>query len=106
MTAFNPSWRTDTAAAARQWSRFSDDPLNFVIYPKAPSNQTLSVRYTRAPTTLALSDSITELPVALEGALVDYTVYRAESKDDEYTLSARAKSHYDSFLDKVRGHPT
>lgn len=105
MNAFNPGWRTDTAGEAQQWSRFANNPLRFYIYPKAPAtSQVLDVRYVKNPTPLtAMTSDITEVPSALQPALVDYVVYRAESKDSEHVLSQRAQSHYQAFLAKLKG---
>lgn len=103
MNAFNPNWRTDTAAAATQWSRMPNDPLRFFIYPQAPASQTLDVVYTAIPTVLALTDSIVEIPSGYEGAMVDYVVARVEQKDDEHVLSGRAAASYAAFVSKIKG---
>ena len=104
MTAYNPNWRTDTGAAARQWSRFQNDPLKFFIYPKAPAAaQVLDVRYARNPATFTINATITDVPLALKTALVEYVIYRAESKDDEHVSSGRTTSYYQAFLAKVKG---
>lgn len=104
MNMFNPSWRADTAGAAKQWGRLPSDPLRFFIYPKAPATaQTLDVQYIRNPTVLALSDPITEIPTGFMPALADYVVYRVESSDDEHSNSGRATAHYQMFVSKVKG---
>jgi hypothetical protein len=104
MGAFNPGWRTDPGGPARQWTRFANDPLRFYLYPKAPATlQVIDVRYARIPAAYALADVITEIPVTLQPALIDYVVYRAESKDDEHVLSQRASQFYQSFVVKVKG---
>lgn len=104
MDLFNPSWRTDTAGPATQWSRKPNDPLRFFIYPKAPAEaQTIDLMYVRIPTTLAIDDTITEVPSNLFPALVDYIVYRVESADDEHVVSERAAQHYKTFLTLAKG---
>jgi hypothetical protein len=104
MDAFAPAWATDTAGPAVQWSRLPGDPLRFFIYPKAPvTAQTLDIAYVRNPTTLALADTITEVPSAFFPALVDYVVYRCESADDEHANSGRAAAHYKIFTATVKG---
>ena len=104
MDAFNPGWRTDTAGPAQQWSRLEGDPLRFFIWPKAPAAaQTLDVKYVRNPIVLALTEPITEVPAAYMPALADYVIYRAESADDEHTLSGRAAAHRDAFYAKAKG---
>ena len=104
MNAFNPGWRADTAGSAVQWSKYPGDPLRFFIYPKAPAAaQTLDVMYIRNPTTLTLVDAITEIPAGYMPALVDYTVYRAEIADDEFSNNQRATTMYASFVGKIKG---
>ena len=100
---FLPSWRTATAGAAVNWMRKPNDPLRFFIYPPAPASQTLDVMYISNPTELAIGDTISEIPAAMQPALVDYVVYRAESKDDEHIASGRATSYFQAFEMKVKG---
>jgi hypothetical protein len=103
MNRFNPGWRTDAEGAAKQWARFSNDQLKFFIYPKAPADQTIDVRYVRTPAVFALADQITDLPLGLQPALVDFVVYRAESKDNEHVLSQRAAAALATFTAQVKG---
>lgn len=100
MSDYNPSWQTDAAGAAVNWLRVnSDNPLQFYIYPKAPTSQTIEVRCLKIPTILtALTDNVSELPDGLKPALEDYVIFRAESKDDEYADDGRAGAHYQKFL--------
>jgi hypothetical protein len=103
MDQFNPDWRADTAGAATQWAKFPNDPLKFFVYPKAPASQTLDVRYIRLPSTYAIGAEITDLPSGVQPAMVDYVVYRAESKDNEHVLSQRAANHYAAFTAMFKG---
>jgi hypothetical protein len=103
MSQFNPGWSTDTAGPAQNWARIGNDPLRFYIYPKAPASQILEVTYIRNPATYLIGDSITEAPESWQPALADYVIYRAESKDDEHVNSGRAVSHYQAFVQKIKG---
>lgn len=103
MDAFNPGWRADTAGAAQQWARFSNDPLRFYVYPKAPTGQVLDVRYIRLPAIYGADEVITEVPEIYAPALADYVIYRAESRDDEHVNSNRAAQFFQSFVAKVKG---
>lgn len=100
MDQFRPGWRLDAAGPAKQWAPLNGDPLQFFIYPSAPVGQVLDVRYVRNPAVYALDDTIGDLPAAYRPALVDYVVYRAESKDDEHVLTQRAAAHYAAFKTK------
>jgi hypothetical protein len=104
MNAFNPLWRTDAAGPATQWSKYPTQPLRFYIYPKAPATpQVLDVMYVRNPVVHGLADPITEIPQSYFPALVDYIVYRAEAKDDEFVNSGRSVAAYQAFVSKVKG---
>jgi hypothetical protein len=104
MNSFNPSWRTDIAGAAQQWTKFANDPLKFYIYPKAPvTAQVLDIRYVRVPTEYGLNDQITDLPSTYESALADGVVGFSESKDSEHVLSQRAQAHKEAFIAKIKG---
>ena len=98
---FRPGWRTDPAGPAQNWLPLEGDPLKFYIYPKAPTGQSVDVRYVRNPATVQLDEEIQELPASMLPAMVDYVVYRAESKDDEHVLNQRAAAHYNAFLTKI-----
>lgn len=98
---FRPGWRTDPAGEAENWMPLEGDPLKFYIYPKAPANQVIDLRYVRNPAKVQLDEEILELPAAMLPAMVDYVIYRAESKDDEHVLNQRAAAHYTAFLTKI-----
>jgi hypothetical protein len=103
MNTFNPNWRNDTAGAATQWAKFESDPLRFFIYPQAPASQILDVVYVKLPTVYTLTQGIEDLPDVYQPALVDFVVYRAESKDNEHVLSQRATSHQAAFVAQIKG---
>jgi hypothetical protein len=103
MNAFNPTWRTAAPGTSREWARFENDPLAFYVSPPAPENYALRVRYIRTPAQYGLSDIITDLPQVYRPALVFYVVHRAESKDDEHVLSARAAGGYQRFVSLIKG---
>lgn len=106
LSSFNPTWASDTAGAAQNWTRIAGDPLRFYIYPKAPEMQVLEVLYVRNPATYTLNDVISEVPETLAPALADYVIYRSESRDDEHSNSSRAVSHYQAFVQKIGGAPS
>lgn len=101
MDNFRPNWRNDAASPAQQWCPLEGDLLNFFIWPPAPAAQVLDVRYVRNPSVYALNDTVLDVPESFKPALVDYVVYRAESKDDENVLNQRASAHYQAFLAKI-----
>lgn len=104
MDTFKPGWKSDTPAVATQWAQYPGDSLRFFVYPPAPATtQTLSVLYVKVPTPLLIGDSITEVPVAMQVALIDYVIGRASSKDDETASSGLAAAEYGAFVAKIKG---
>jgi hypothetical protein len=103
LSAFQPTWQTDTAGAAQNWMRPNNEPLDFFVYPKQVGGESLSIMYVESPTKLTVVADLTPLPETYEPALVDYLVGMVESKDDESVASGRAAASLASFVAKVKG---
>lgn len=80
------------------------DPKRFYIYPRSPGGNSVQLIYNAIPPDIG-ADS----PIALDdmyvGALVDYVVYRAFSKDAVHAPpgSKSAAQHYQNFLSAIKG---
>lgn len=103
MDNFTPNWRTADAAVAKEWCPLAGDAVGFLLSPPPPRNQLLRVRYVRNPKSYLLEETISDLPVTYRPAIVAYVVYRAESKDDEHVLSARAGAAFEIFKNTLKG---
>ena len=83
-------------------------PREFLVYPPASSSAMLEVVYSSVPIAHELSESELQDPATAEpirvvdsfaNAILDYMLYRAYSKDAEYTGNAqRAVMHRDAML--------
>jgi len=106
MDAHLPSWYTAQPKAIVQHSMYSDlDPRTFFVYPPQPSSGTGSVEmtYYAIPADIALTDPLL-IPDTYIGALVDYILYRAFSKDTEYAANAEiAQAYLTSFTESMAG---
>lgn len=99
LDAQRPDWHTETATATVKHFMFDErNPKVFYVYPPALSTAKLEIVYSETP------DEITDVNTELSnediyaGALVDYVVYRAFSKDSEYAGNTqRAILHYQQF---------
>jgi len=100
LDAFNPGWQSMAAADAVNWMRVVDDPLRFMVYPPAPATQILEVIYARIPAEYLDSDD-TGIPATYSDMIADYIVSRAQSRDAEHVLSARAQAFGQSFISKL-----
>jgi len=93
-----PQWTTDASGTPTKYIRHPRNPRAYFLYPRPTAGTVLVGEYVVTPPVYALVDSIAVLPNAYFGALIDGTVYLAESIDNEHVNSGRAKMFYDSFV--------
>jgi hypothetical protein len=100
----NPDWHTETGELLSKHYTFdSRDPKTFYVYPPANGATSVVVVYSASPIDVALTDSI-KVDDIYAPALIDYVVYRAMSKDAEYTANSQlAIAHYTAFERSVAG---
>jgi hypothetical protein len=102
------TWYGETAADTIQHYMFDPRlPKEFLVYPPATTDAELEVAYASVPTSHTLTESelnnvgTTEtirIDDSFSGAILDYILYRAYSKDAEYAANAqRAVGHYQAF---------
>lgn len=92
-----PSWMTDNAGNTINWIRNIRNPNKFFIYPKAPSAHQIVIEYAQTPPDYAGDATVALLPDAYFPAIVDGTVFLAESIDNEHVNSNRAALFQQSF---------
>lgn len=107
LDVIEPGWRGSTAAAVVKHFIYDErTPRMFEVYPPSAgaSVSLIAARYPAAVTVPAAGVAPADVTGNLDvpdqwvGALVDYVVYRAFSKDSELTANAgRALAHYQAF---------
>jgi hypothetical protein len=98
MDAHIPTWYTSQPKSTVMHSMYSDlDPLTFFVYPPQPATGSgagsVEMTYFAIPADIAVTDRIL-IPDTYIGALVDYILYRAFSKDTEYAANADTAQEY------------
>ena len=98
-----PEWHATASSTACQFYVHDQaNPTKFYLYPAPAAGHKVEVVYSSVPATaLASGDSI-----ALEDlwapVLLDYVLYRAYTKDSEYTANMdRAAMHYKAFTEAI-----
>lgn len=106
LTSMNqdPSWMQEDAGPVRQWASDPVDPYAFWVYPPQGSSPlTARLSYALRPNTLSEFDQEVPLREAHHGALVDYVLYRAYSKNTQYAgQTGLAGLAYNRFRDHFR----
>lgn len=96
-----PGWQAEASGTPVNWCRHPRNPRRYFLYPKPTSGITLNAEYVKAPSTLALGDTITLLPDSFRPIIIDGTAYQAEAVFNG-TNSDRAKLFFDSFMSGLR----
>lgn len=93
-----PNWTVATAGSPVNYVRHVRNPTRYYLYPPPTKNLLLVGEYVKTPPVYTINQQITVLPDAYLPALVDGTVFLAESVDNEHVSSGRAKLYQDSFI--------
>lgn len=98
-----PEWHAAASSTAVQfYTHDPAHPTSFYLYPAPAAGRKVEVTYSATPTaTLAEGDYITLEDIWVP-VILDYVLYRAYTKDAEYTANLeRAAAHYKTFADAV-----
>lgn len=94
-----PSWHTDPANASAQHFAYDDrDKRHFYVYPPQPATPSQAeIIYSATPPEVTIDQPLAVSDL-YQSALLDYVLYRAYSKDAEYTRNdAKATAYYQTF---------
>lgn len=93
-----PDWTNDAAGTPTKYMRHVRNPNSYFLYPRPTAGIVLVGEYVAFPPNYTLAQTITAVSDAYFPSLVDGTVFLAESVDNEYVNSGRAKLFFDSFV--------
>ena len=98
-----PEWHTEGVSTTLKHFMFDErSPKVFYVYPPAAAAHQLEIVYSKSPIDILIGDVASSSALTGEdiyaGALLDYILYRAFSKDSDYAGNMqRAGSHYQMF---------
>lgn len=101
----NPNWHGATANAVALHVAFDErDNKRFYVYPPQPTPAAFAeIVYSATPPDITSTQDI-GISDLFQSALLDYVLYRAYSKDSEYTRNdAKAASYYQQFVSLLIG---
>lgn len=96
-----PGWMNETSGTPVNFMRHVKNPDRYFLYPRPAAGIVLVGEYAKSPIDYTVNASIDVIADVYFPALVDGTVYLAESIDDEHVQSGRAKLFYDSFVEQL-----
>lgn len=103
LDAQRPDWHSESASTAVKHYTFDRrNPKVFYVYPPQPSvSGYVEITYSASPPDVSAGQAIS-IDDIYANALLDYVLYRAYSKDAEYTQNAeRAQMHYKAALSSL-----
>lgn len=105
MDAFTPDWHTATASAVtKNYLYDMQDQTAFYVYPPSNGQGYVELNYSKQPADLTAETQVIPIFDVFQGALVDYILYRACSKDAEYAPGlALAQGYIQTFIAAVGG---
>lgn len=89
LDSFDVNWHSATAGVPTNWARHPRDPAKFYVSPPAANGTILIGQVAQSPAVVA-SNSALPIPDAYKPVIVEYMVWRAESRDDEAVSQPRA----------------
>jgi hypothetical protein len=96
-----PDWTTDPPGLPTKYARHPRNPRLFFLYPRPRAGVQLIAEYVSTPPAYALADTITVLPDAYFGSVIDGVVYLASSIDDEHVSTRRAELFFNAFKESL-----
>lgn len=94
----HPRWQIEPVGVPRNYMRHLHSPTSFFVSPIPDEAYLVVGEYVRTPPRYRMKESITHPPQAYMAAIVDGTVYLAESIDNEHASSGRAQMYENAFL--------
>ncbi|EGR3070238.1 hypothetical protein DMW20_11800 [Vibrio parahaemolyticus] len=97
-----PNWRAPIMSKTVQHYAYDDkDPKHFEVYPSVAAGVQIEILHGAVPS--VVSDDSDKLPLGKEylNIIVDWTLYRAWSKDDESADMNKATLHYQAFMEAL-----
>lgn len=96
-----PAWVNDPAGLPVKYMRHPRNPNRFFVYPRPTAGVLLVGEYVDTPPVYTIDQPISVLSDSYFSVMVDGVVFLAESVDNEYVSSNRAKLFQDSFLQSL-----
>lgn len=99
LDARRPGWHSETPATAVKHFTFSDaDPKHFYVYPPSDGNGYVEAIHSASPTPCADTNATIAVDDVYQGALQDYILFRAYSKDADSAVNAQKALAYNNLF--------
>lgn len=96
-----PDWHTKRAAITRHYMIDERSPTSFYVYPPASQGAKVEMLVSKTPPKVEAATDTLDMRPEFINALVNWMIYRAHTKDSEYSQGNTAALHYQAFTDEI-----
>lgn len=96
-----PSWHRRRAAPTRHYMIDERSPTTFYVYPPAQLGAKVEVLVAKPAPPVVLEIDTLDLRMEFINAILNWMMYRAHSKDSEFSQGNMAALHYQAFTDAI-----
>lgn len=97
----DPDWHRRRAATTRHYMIDERSPTTFYVYPPAVDGAQVEMLVSKPPPQVTASTDTIDIRPEFINAILNWMMYRAHSKDSEYSQGAVAALHYQAFTDAI-----
>lgn len=97
----DPDWHHMRAGATRHYMIDERSPTSFYVYPPAVDGAQVEMLVSKPPPQVKAAGDTLDLRPEFINAVLNWMMYRAHSKDSEYSQGATAALHYQAFTDAI-----
>lgn len=97
----DPNWHSLRAATTRHYMIDERSPTTFYVYPPAGDGAVVEMLVSKPPPQVAAAGDTIDIRPEFINAILNWMMYRAHTKDSEYSQGAVASMHYQAFTDAI-----
>lgn len=96
-----PDWHTKRSGPTRHYMIDERSPTSFYVYPPAAQGAKVEMLVSKVPPKVALVTDALDMRPEFINAIINWMLYRAHTKDSEYSQGNVAALHYQAFTDAI-----
>lgn len=96
-----PDWHRKRQGITRHYMVDERSPTSFYVYPPAAQGARVETLVSKPPPKVEAATDTLDLRPEFLNAVINWMLYRAHTKDSEYSQGALAGLHYQAFTDAI-----
>lgn len=100
-----PDWHRKRSGPTRHYMIDERSPTTFHVYPPAAEGALIEILVSKVPPKVKAATDMLDLRPEFINAIINWMLYRAHTKDSEYSQGNVAALHYQAFTDAI-GSPS